>query len=340
MRSYTTATLAIIAIASASTFLHIQNQTDPLTTVPAYVHEAFSEWTKEYKKSYQSPSEYAYRLQVFYKTYQKVNMLKGDQQSYTLKLNKFSDMSREELKVKYTGYKPNLKKRNYLRRPQANLKFDNPKSVDWRSKIPPIKNQKECGACWAFAAVVALEFAYTNSGHKLTAFSEQQLVDCSSKYGNIGCNGGNAQPAFEYAIDEGVVKMGDYPYVARTKTCRMSGKKIVTKAEDYYDVGQDGASLEAAVAESVVSISVDSEGLFNYNSGVFTAKACGFRQLDHAVSIVGYGTDSASGKNYWIVRNSWGTDWGEKGYARLEKNIKKKGKGACGVRMDVSYPIM
>lgn len=339
MRNYSTAALAIIAIASATTFIAVQNQAMENENIPAFVHEAFSEWTKEYKKTYQSPAEYTHRLATFYKTFQRVNRLQG-RVSFSLKLNKFSDMSKDELKAKYTGYKPNYRKRNYAEQLEGSNLKQNPKSVDWRSKIPAVKNQKNCGSCWSFGASVALEFAYVQKGNPVTAFSEQQLIDCTSKYGNAGCEGGNAQPAFEYTIAEGIVKMSDYPYVARQGPCNMRGKKIVGKPRDYFDVKpNNGPQLEAAVAERVVAVAVDSYEMFNYNSGVFTQAACNYQQVDHAVSVVGYGKDAATGKDYWLMRNSWGTDWGENGYMKLEKNTAKSGKGTCGVRMDVSYVL-
>lgn len=338
MTQTTTVTLALIAIISAAGFLTLQNHIQQQDDIPAFIHESFSNWTKKYKKSYQSPAEYAHRLSVFYETYKRVNKLQGEV-SFTLELNKFSDMSKEELKAKYTGYKPDYRKRNYEPRLSGPL-TQNPVSVDYRDKIPPVKNQENCGSCWAFGAAVALEHAYTKKTGNVVAFSEQQLIDCTSKYGNAGCNGGNAQPTFEYVMKEGIVKMSDYPYEKRQSTCRKSGKTVVTKAQDYADVrANDGKELETALAtKGVLAVAVDSYEMFNYKSGIFTEYACNYYQVDHAVSLVGYGTEN--GKDYWIMRNSWGTDWGEKGYMKMEKNVDKSGRGTCGVRMDASYPVL
>lgn len=340
MKNITTIVITGIAILSAISLLKLQEIPKSEDKIPSFIHESFSVWAKEHKKTYSSPAEYTHRLTQFYKNYLRVNTLQAKGEGMVqLKLNKFSDMSREEFKAKHTGYRPRLGKRNYVDLTDP-LK-QNPTSVDWRNKIAPIKNQKNCGACWAYGAVVALEFLYTNAGNQMTPLSEQELVDCSSKYGNGGCNGGNHQPAFEYVMDNGIGRESDYPYVARQGTCKSTGKaRVINKITTYQDVPKNNAqALETAVSKNVVSIAVDSYNMMQYSSGIMTASFCDFYQPDHAVALVGYGVDG-SGKQYWIMRNSWGTDWGIKGYAYIEKNLSKTGPGACGVRVDASYPQM
>lgn len=339
MNKISTVLITMAAMLSTATFL--SSSKFPEEEIPSFIHSSFAKWTKQHKKAYKTPAEYNHRLKVFYKTYLRVNTLRG-QSTFTLKLNKFSDLTRQELKAKYTGYRPDFsRERVYLQ--NGNPLQANPKQVDWRNHnlVLPVKNQKDCGSCWAFGATAALEFAYANSGGKLTAFSEQQLVDCSSKYGNYGCEGGFTDATFDYIKDNGVVREVDYPYEAKMKACRVAEEKIVTKLKRRVNVKpKNGRALESAVAKRVVSVAVDSYELFYYNSGIMTARFCNYYQLDHAVSVVGYGRDKSLRKNYWIVRNSWGEDWGLGGYVLLEKNVRRRGVGTCGIRLDASYPIL
>lgn len=305
------------------------------------VHQAFLLWMKTHNKQYKSPEEFNHRLSLFSKIYSRVNSLKG-KRDFEIGLNKFSDLSTEEFKAKYTGYKRRTGERKFLGREEL-MGESVPKEVDWRKSgmVAPIKNQGECGSCWAFAVTSSLEFLYAKSSKRVTRLSEQQLLDCSSKYGNYGCEGGYTQTTFEYVINEGIMEEREYPYIGRESVCKGRKENGVLKISNYIDVRpRNGRELELAVSKGVVTVAVDATRMMSYKSGIMSWSYCRYRRLDHAVSVVGYGRDESLRKDYWIVRNSWGTDWGMEGYILLEKDTSKRGVGACGIRLDASYPIL
>lgn len=336
------ALVAILAVYAASNFIDLQEK-GAHKEIPSHIHKAFAQWLKEHGKTYQSPAEYIHRIGNFYKTYAKIHSLRSGHSSVKLGLNKFSDLSREEFKAKHTGYRP-LSKITGVKR--TKLRFDplqeNPSSVDWRrqSRVAGIKNQKSCGSCWAYAAVASVEYALAKRGGSLTTLSEQQLVDCSNSYGNGGCDGGNAYPAMEYIVDKGITSEANYRYTSRQSSCKASGKPVVTKISEIVEVQpKSGKALENAVAQAVLAIVVDSYNMMSYEGGIMTSSFCDYYAADHAVNLIGYGTNS-SGKDYWIMRNSWGTDWGINGYAWVEKNLSRSGVGACGIRLEPIYAVL
>jgi len=212
-------------------------------------------------------------------------------------------------------------------------------SVDWRTKgaVTPIKNQGQCGSCWAFSTTGSVEGAYFISTGKLVSLSEQQLVDCSGAYGNEGCNGGLMDDAFKYIIANGGLDTeSDYAYTARDGVCNKAKAAIhAASIKSFADVpANQEAQLIAAVAKTPVSVAIeaDQSGFQFYKSGVF-AGPCG-TQLDHGVLAVGYDTTATT--PYWIVKNSWGTSWGDQGYIMMAQG--KGAHGLCGINMMASYP--
>jgi cathepsin L len=166
--------------------------------------------------------------------------------------------------------------------------------------------------------------------------SEQQLVDCSGSYGNLGCNGGLMDNAFKYTQKYGIESEANYGYKAVDGSCKYNASKVVFKNSGFVDVpARNLDQLAAAVNLQPVSVAVDAESWQFYSSGIYSAN-CG-TSLDHGVLLVGYGSES--GKDYWIVRNSWGTSWGENGYIRLKKT-SGKGTGECGIALSASYPTL
>merc|ERR1711964_898699 len=217
-------------------------------------------------------------------------------------------------------------------------------SVDWVAKgaVTPVKNQGQCGSCWAFSTTGSAEGAYQIATGKLLSFSEQELVDCAGSYGNQGCNGGLMDDGFKYLKAKGDEKEASYAYTAKTGTCNSAKQSAadgvaagaVTGLNDV--TPQSCADLMAAVQKGPVSVAIeaDQSGFQHYSSGVFSG-TCG-TQLDHGVLVVGYGTDS--GKDYWKVKNSWGATWGQKGYILMAKGTKGK-EGQCGIAHQPSYPV-
>ena len=288
----------------------------------------FMRWMHKHNKDYFSHEEHAYRFQNWLNIKKEVELHNSRNDiSHYKGINQFSDLTPSEFKRLYLGYLPNANKvRN-----EENLSTDNLRStVDWRAQgaVTGVKNQGQCGSCWAFSTTGSVEGAYKLAGNSLTSFSEQQLVDCSGSYGNQGCNGGLMDNAFSYLESKKLETEADYPYEAYDSSCQYSSSKGVTNVSGYHDVSRSSSAMEAAVNKQPVSIAVDAGAFQTYSSGILKESECG-TQLDHGVLNVGYGD------GYWIVKNSWGSSWGENGYIRLEKSSSAN---TCGMLNAASYP--
>lgn len=265
--------------------------------------------------------------------------------TYTLGMNKFGDWTTEEL-LRYTG------RCHFTSFPSSGPAFtgigsDVPDEIDWRnhSYVTPVKDQKACGSCYAFAATAALEGQHARATGQLVSLSEQQIVDCSEKFGNLGCKGGNAWRSFDYVIENGgIVSDKQYPYEAKdTYPCRVAGKAIVATCDEWRGVlpQANEAALKQAVG-TVGPVSVASyvpRAFYLYKSGVFYDIECLFaKTTGHAVAVVGYGTyrNGSDVQDYWIVRNSWGSQWGEGGYVKMARNRNNH----CLIASYATYPAM
>jgi KDEL-tailed cysteine endopeptidase len=185
-----------------------------------------------------------------------------------------------------------------------------------------------------------VEGAWFLSKGSLVSLSEQQLVDCSQAEGNQGCNGGLMDQAFQYIIDnKGITTEAAYPYTATDGTCAAKGKPVAATLSGFKDVAANNElALETAIVQQPVSVAVEADqSVFQFYSGGVMDSACG-TQLDHGVLAVGYGTDA--GKEYYKVKNSWGADWGMKGYILLGRGAKFNPSGQCGIQMQASYPVV
>jgi len=207
-----------------------------------------------------------------------------------------------------------------------------PASFDWRSRnvVSPIRNQGSCGSCWSFASVSNIESKYAIRYKVLRQFSEQQLIDCDSS--NSACNGGNAGLAFNYIKRVGgLMERSVYTkslYLNKKSTCVYNKAKTVAKVTGFVNVGTNEETIKNYIYNyGPVAVAINASKLQYYYSGViaYTDAQCNPKVLNHAVNIIGYGVTTA-GLKYWIVRNTWGTTWGEKGYFRI-----KRGAGTCGI---------
>uniref|UniRef100_A0A0D9WAY6 Oryzain beta chain n=1 Tax=Leersia perrieri TaxID=77586 RepID=A0A0D9WAY6_9ORYZ len=261
-------------------------------------------------------------------------------ESFRLGMNRFADLTNEEFRAAYLGARVVERNRAAGERYRHDGVEELPESVDWREKgaVAPVKNQEQCGSCWAFSAVSTVESINQLVTGELITLSEQELVECSTNGQNSGCNGGLMDDAFDFIIKNGGIDTeDDYPYKAKDGTCDINRENAkVVSIDGFEDVPKnDEKSLQKAVAHQPVSVAIEASGreFQLYHSGVFSGR-CG-TSLDHGVVAVGYGTDN--GKDYWIVRNSWGPKWGESGYLRMERNINAA-TGKCGIAMMASYP--
>lgn len=254
--------------------------------------------------------------------------------SYTFGHNQFSAMTPDEFKDKVVGH-ANMKRKGPFNFAEdidniAKLNFSNPAaSVDWVAKgaVTPVKDQASCGSCWAFSSTGSLEGAYFISTGTLKSFSEEQLVQCSSKAGNEGCNGGLMDDAFEWWETYPPVLESDYPYTSGaglTGKCHGPKRDPAAKVGGFTDVSSETA-LMAAVTKTPVSVAIEADkSIFqSYKQGVITGGSCG-KNLDHGVLAVGYGTTGS--QTYWKVKNSWGKSWGMEGYVLLAKDTDE-----CGI---------
>ena len=267
---------------------------------------------------------------------------------YKLRLNKFADLTNHEFRSTYAGSRINHHRalRGSPSGAADSFKYQNvdihslPASVDWRLKgaVAPVKDQGQCGSCWAFSTVAAVEGINQIKTNKLVSLSEQELIDCDTEQNN-GCNGGLMDYAFEFIKKNGgITSEAAYPYAAEDGSCAAEKNVPVVTIDGHENVpANDENALLKAVANQPVSIAIEASGFdFQfYSEGVFTG-SCG-TELDHGVAIVGYGK-TQHGTKYWIVRNSWGPDWGEKGYIRMLRGTSHS-HGLCGLALEASYPI-
>ncbi|CAN6855706.1 unnamed protein product [Brassica oleracea] len=307
------------------------------------------EWMAEHGRTYADMNEKNNRYVVFKRNVERIERLNNVPAGRTFKLavNQFADLTNDEFRSMYTGYKGDSVLSSQSQTKSTSFRYQNvssgalPIAVDWRKKgaVTPIKNQGSCGCCWAFSAVAAIEGATQIKKGKLISLSEQQLVDCDTN--DFGCSGGLMDTAFEHIMATGgLTTESNYPYKGEDANCKIkSTKPSAASITGYEDVPvNDENALMKAVAHQPVSVGIEGGGFdFQfYSSGVFTGECTTY--LDHAVTAVGY-SQSSAGSKYWIIKNSWGTKWGEGGYMRIKKDIKDK-EGLCGLAMKASYPTI
>jgi len=295
----------------------------------------FGTYKRQFGRVYMDERDESYRRGVFIQNLRKIRAHNEENKhTYTLAMNEFGDMPFEEFHAKYTGFK-GVRNQHLRAKNVADLShLEVPESVDWdaQGKVTPIKNQGQCGSCWAFSSTGAIEGAWAIAKDKLVSLSEQDLMDCSKPEGNESCEGGLMDDAFEYVIKAGgICSEAEYPYKEKDETTCNSKCTKVAQISGYKDVGKTEAALKAAVAQQPVAVAIeaDQDAFQFYSSGVLTG-TCG-KQLDHGVLAVGYGT--LSGQDYWKVKNSWGATWGMKGFVLIER-----GSDECGIHDAASYP--
>jgi len=294
----------------------------------------FTRWVAEHNKVYEHNDIFS-KYNTFKSNLDMIRETNEQGNSYELGMNQFGDMNSEEFSAFVGGC---FKGRSNQAVTVDETVFTPNDDKDWRKEgaVTDVKDQGQCGSCWAFSATGAIEGRVFVDSKTLTSVSEQQLVDCAGSEGNEGCNGGLMDSAFSYLIKAGGSNLeADYKYTARDGTCKDKQYKKVSQIKSFKDVKAGSESdLLKSIGDGPVSVAIEADKqVFQfYKSGVLDDARCG-TELDHGVLAVGWGTDS--GKDYYIVKNSWGQSWGDKGYIRLVRN-----KNQCGINQMNSYPVV
>jgi len=306
--------------------------------VSAHNEAEFMRHIAKFNLSYGTQEEYSFRLARFLEVDAEIALFNATETSVHAH-NKFSTWTSTEYK-RVLGRVAGLN--SFDNSATHVVEGENADSIDWRQLggVTPVKDQGQCGSCWAFSSTGALEGAHFVATGDLLSLSEQNLVDCAKgvKYLNFGCNGGLQQRAFKYTESHPLELEADYPYTALDGSCVYNKDNGVVGATDYVMV--ESANVDAfksALNKQPVSVSIEADKLVfqTYKSGIFSSSKCG-TTLDHAVLAVGYGYES--GQGYWIVKNSWNTTWGENGYIKMA--MVENSVGTCGVQSSPLYPVV
>ena len=305
----------------------------------------FSNFQERFSKRYSNIQELETRFAIFRKNFIEILAHNADRsQNFTMGVNQFTDLTPEEFRAQYINGGSKSSLGSYGCKSFSSSGIGLPSSIDWRTKgvVNPVRDQGQCGSCWAFATTANAESVWAISKGQLLDLSEEFLVDCASGIGyfNLGCNGGQPDSAFKYMINNGQCTEASYPYKAGvTKTagtCQKCTSAGVSFSSCSDVTPKDQVALAAAVAKQpvVVAIEADTRYFQSYSGGILDSTACGTK-LDHAVEIIGYGTEN--GVDYWNVRNSWSSSWGEGGYFRVKKTSSTNDIGICGISAEPSF---
>ena len=322
-----------------------------------YTYSIFTDWKHKYSKIY-SNKENNIRFNIFKKNIKLIEehniRYNEGLEDFNMKINNFADLTSNEFN-NMKGYNPLLKKKYILKdinscthRNITNI----PSSIDWRDKgvVTEIKNQGQCGSCWSFSATGAVEGVWKLNNNKLISLSEEELVECDRGV-DKGCKGGVMENAYEWIIKNGgITTEKNYPYTSGNGHSEQCYKNkihdIKAHISNYCElIHNDEKDLEKALVQQPVAVAIeaDQNSFQFYSDGILPAYKCGTK-LDHGVLAVGYGIDTEKKMKYWIIKNSWGENWGNNGYIKLEKEPKKKHRkkihSACGIAKAASYPVV
>jgi len=304
------------------------------------VADPFADFVSRFNKAY-PVEEIARKRANFEFNLRVIEDTNAQNLSYTLAVNEYSDLSWDEFKAQFLMAPQHCSATGPGTHKMSGVPPMDDPALDWRTKgvVTPVKNQGGCGSCWAFGTTGAIESAWAIKTGSLLSVAEQQLVDCAGPFGNQGCNGGLPSQAFEYVKACGGIMLGkDYVYTARDGRCRFEVAKVAAKVTGEVNItqGSETELFDALTTKGPVAVAFQVAGDFqSYHSGVYDSTRCksGPMDVNHAVLAVGYGTDTKSTKQYWTIKNSWGTSFGISGYFLMVRN-----KNMCGVATCASYP--
>lgn len=335
----------MLAMLLLLTLLVSLNDVTGRQTYEQQLDDAWLLYKKTYNKMYDDDED-TYRRVIWEQNVQQVQShnLRADLglHSFTLGINEYSDLTMEEYRKQLLGVRLPDSPFNLTARVERffSQNLTVPDTVDWRTKgyVTPVKNQGQCGSCWAFSSTGSLEGQNFKKTGQLISLSEQNLVDCSRGFGNAGCNGGWMSNAFKYIASQGGIDTeGAYPYQGIDAQCRFKTSGIGAKCTGYLSPtpGDENALMAAVATVGPVSVAIDAnhQSFFQYRGGLYNEPAC-TANVDHAVLVVGYGT--YQGQPYWLVKNSWGTSWGDGGYVMMSRNRSNQ----CAIASYAIYPTM
>jgi len=328
--------LLITLLCFVGSSLALSTQREELTN-----DEGWKIWKATHQKTYSHYRQENVRYAIWKDNFMRIVEHNKNNKRTFLAMNQFGDMTNTEYKAMMTGYfNPRESEKGSTFLNPSNMEL--PESVDWRTNgmVTPIKNQKQCGSCWAFSATGSLEGQHQKKTGKLVSLSEQNLVDCSGKFGNYGCNGGLMDNAFRYIKANGGIDTEiSYPYVGRNQKCTFNKTTVGATVTGFTDIksGSEESLLAASATVGPISVAIDAShfSFQFYSHGVYNEPSCSSQQLDHGVLLVGYAI-SAEGEKYWLVKNSWGTSWGQKGYIWMSRDKNNQ----CGIATQASYPLV
>jgi len=327
--------LQILTVGLATTFV-ASEQSDR-------THIDFENFLESFGKLRPLGDAFTLREQIFTRNVKFVNTFNEESKDIRLAINQFADLTSAEFREMYLSSLSAIP----VDQSETHQRFsptvtELPQSIDWRSKgaVTPVKDQKNCGACWAFSATGAIEGAWFLAGHPLVALSEQELVDCSAGFRG-GCSGGEPSAAMEWVKKRGICNNASYPWTSFQDEChnQFGPCHVAAKIGGYTLVEENNEqALKAAVAKQPVSVQIeaDSDVFRFYKSGILKNSGCG-TALDHAVLAVGYGNQD--GLDYWLIKNSWNESWGDHGYVLLARTNLTSSEGECGVAMKPMFPV-
>jgi len=303
----------------------------------AHEERSFVQWMRNTNNIY-AGEEYQLRLGVWMANKRLVQQHNAAKKGFKVAMNKLAALTPAEYK-QLLGHRSTGADKDI----PVKVAHTNDADVDWREKgiVNAIKDQGQCGSCWAFSVIQAMESQWALKKGDLPSLSEQNLVDCCTSCS--GCNGGDEYVSYDYVLANQDGKWeteDDYPYTAQTGSCKWDASKGCCKFSSYFrptsmSKADEDELASGCAASGVVSIAIDASNwsFQMYSSGIYDEPAC-TTWLDHAVGLVGYGTES--GVDYWIVRNSWGEEWGEAGYIRMSRNKNNQ----CGIASDTIIPTI